>query len=704
MQAVPPTARRAAIYARVSDKVQDSPEKRSFDAQIRVCRDYASNTLGLEVGERIYREVGRRRQYHSRAVLQQALADAERHEFDVLIIWCLDRLSDSVNNFATACGRLQDARVPLKAATEEVDIMTAEGYNIAIVKMAFTVAPENPRRAARVQEVRRQHTLEGRPLAGTAPRYGYQWVKDPSRFTKRGDAVLLLKERLEPDPATAPIVQFMFESLAAGKTLTWIAAELNGKHASEGGRVRVPTPREYNGIKGAAKEWTESVIHKMLASPHYKGLWPVYLTEQVQVGEEKIQRRRPDGPQQYLERSPAPPLVSEALWQAVQNQLAANQRYAVRNRKRPFGAGEALLHTGMARCGVPDPSRPKGYCDAPMEAYPRDYMLKDGTRRYSYRCRRHRRGHNECAGVWASPRTLDRAVWEAFCTVLRDPTMIQRLARRSWLEDHPEETGVHVTTPHDALKEAERRLDETQRQITALTDHVAKLLVQNAADPAITGYDLHIRTQQALVPGLTEEVAQAKAKAADYARHEATVATWEQYLEVAGWNADYFTSRVFASPRHAEERRRWLELLRAEVIVLPNEAPALAVLHLHLTAGGIFPQLPDEAAQDGDVALAMPVNRVVGSRDRGVPPGSPLAAHVLPPDGLRIGQQYHLDEQIRRAPDQREREEHQIGLGPHFPRDPFRNHRTRLPLRVAWTTRRLRIVLRDRTPVTTQRA
>src|SRR5580765_2447249 len=87
--------------------------------------------------------------------------------------------------------------------------------------------------------------------------YGYQW--GPER-DERGQ---LLKQRMLPDPVTAPIVERLFREAASGKTLRSIAAALS----SEG----IPTPATYAGQKNGAQAWDPAVVMRMLSHPTYWG-------------------------------------------------------------------------------------------------------------------------------------------------------------------------------------------------------------------------------------------------------------------------------------------------------------------------------------------------------------------------------------------------------------------------------------------------
>ena len=83
-------ANRAAIYARVSDKSQDTEDKTSISEQTSEMEAYCEGK-GLTITAR-YQEVGRGWS-KKRPEFQRLLADARRGRFDTIVCWKSDRLS-----------------------------------------------------------------------------------------------------------------------------------------------------------------------------------------------------------------------------------------------------------------------------------------------------------------------------------------------------------------------------------------------------------------------------------------------------------------------------------------------------------------------------------------------------------------------------------------------------------------------------------
>ena len=83
-------AQRAAIYARVSDKSQDTEDKTSLSEQTIEMEAYCEGK-GMTITAR-YQEVGRG-WTKKRPEFQRMLSDAKQGLFDTIVCWKSDRLS-----------------------------------------------------------------------------------------------------------------------------------------------------------------------------------------------------------------------------------------------------------------------------------------------------------------------------------------------------------------------------------------------------------------------------------------------------------------------------------------------------------------------------------------------------------------------------------------------------------------------------------
>ncbi|WP_435830268.1 recombinase family protein [Saccharopolyspora shandongensis] len=114
--------------------------------------------------------------------------------------------------------------------------------------------------------MRAQVCTQGRFLGGRPP-YGYRLVDagpHPNRIHARWGRRL---HRLEPDPATAPWVRWIFQQRAAGRSVAGIARELNERE--------VPCPsgadRERNSHR-SEQAWITRTVAGILENPRYTGV------------------------------------------------------------------------------------------------------------------------------------------------------------------------------------------------------------------------------------------------------------------------------------------------------------------------------------------------------------------------------------------------------------------------------------------------
>ncbi len=571
--------RTGAILLRVSSKRQAAEDKTSYTVQLEACQKYAKEH-DIEVPtDLIWQEVGERGQFYTRDGLQAALRAAEAGRYQALIVWRLDRLTDDIGNFLRILDTLKrHGALPWSATEPDVDLSTPDGLWYVHTKLHFQVAPERKTTATRSQENRRQYTLQGRPWASHRARYGYQWIVDPARTVRRFGIDIPLKEKLEPDPETGPVMQRMYNWVDEGRTLKWVARALSG--LEDGGIYKTPTPRQYEGMNGANEkgEWNETSISRMLEYPGYMGKWPAYRTKRKarNDGSERARQERvPEEDWVWVEPSPVThPLVTVEQWRRVQQRLSTNKLYSRRN-STPLGADVALLHTGMARCGL---------CGGPMEAKMRSHSFDypDGSRRYQYQCRASRRNFPACVGMYVAAETLDRAVQVALYDTLRSPETIRRLAQRSLDADLAKSNGVAIITPMDEARDLSRKVEAKKRELQNLTLRSAAYA---PGDPALSGYDLAISALGSEVARLEEDAARASRAAKKFERVEAAVHEWEDYIGLWRDNIAWMSNAYYlSSPWQRQTTRGWLESLGARVIVNPHDASKpLATLQLHLT-------------------------------------------------------------------------------------------------------------------------
>jgi DNA invertase Pin-like site-specific DNA recombinase len=132
---------KVVAYARVST----SNHHQDPEVQLRDIREFCSRK-GWELSE-VYVDKGIRGTKVSRPELNRLMADAERKQFDAVIVWKFDRFARSTSHLLKSLETFRDLGIEFVSLTEGVDTSTAVG------KLVFTIL-------AGVAEMERSVTVE----------------------------------------------------------------------------------------------------------------------------------------------------------------------------------------------------------------------------------------------------------------------------------------------------------------------------------------------------------------------------------------------------------------------------------------------------------------------------------------------------------------------------------------------------------------
>jgi DNA invertase Pin-like site-specific DNA recombinase len=183
---------KVAIYARVStdDKGQDPLN------QLLQLRDFAARQ-GWRVSHEYTDETSAKN--GERSGFKQLWADVEKHRFDLLLFWSLDRLTrEGTYKTLTYLQRLTGAGIKFKSYTEQyIDSLGA--FSDAIIGVLAAVAAQerirvSERTKAGLARVRAQGTRLGRPNAQVD-------VRKLRNLRARGETLRSIAKKLRISPA-----------------------------------------------------------------------------------------------------------------------------------------------------------------------------------------------------------------------------------------------------------------------------------------------------------------------------------------------------------------------------------------------------------------------------------------------------------------------------------------------------------------------
>ena len=222
----------AVIYARSSSERQT---EQSLEGQLRVCNDYAERNDLKIVGTYIDRAMTGKND--NRKDFQRMLRDCSKHEWEIVLVYKLDRFSRNKYEMAMHRKTLRDNGVRLVSAMENIPD-SPEG----IILESLLEGMAEYYSAELAQKVRRgqiESLNKGHWLGGQTP-YGYKVVD----------------KKLVIDEDQAEVVKYIYRQYAAGVIVKDIIKDLTQK-----------------GIFNKGKPFTRSTMYYLLANEKYSGVF-----------------------------------------------------------------------------------------------------------------------------------------------------------------------------------------------------------------------------------------------------------------------------------------------------------------------------------------------------------------------------------------------------------------------------------------------
>ena len=277
---------RAVIYARYSS---DNQREESIEGQIRECLEFAKKIGVTVVGNYIDRALTATSD--NRPDFQRMIRDSNKHCFDMVIVWKLDRFSRDRYDSAHYKHLLKKNGVKVVSAKENI----GEGPEGIILESMLEGMAEyySAELSVKVKRGLKENALKGKVNGGQIP-YGY-YINE--------------EQKLSVDEALAPIVVEIFTMYDEGKMIKDIVKHLNDR----GIKTRHDKPMSYN------------IIQYMLSNRRYIG---EYRFNDIVI---------PDA---------IPQIVETALFDRVQARLAKNKHAPARHK-----AEDDYLLTTKLFCG-----------------------------------------------------------------------------------------------------------------------------------------------------------------------------------------------------------------------------------------------------------------------------------------------------------------------------------------------------------------
>lgn len=301
---------RCAIYTRKSTEEGLDMAFNSLDAQREACAAYAlsQKSEGWLVLPALYDDGGFSGGSMERPALARLLAEVQAGRVDIVIVYKVDRLTRSLNDFARIVDVFDAAGASFVSVTQQFNTTTSMGRLTLNVLLSFAQF-EREVIAERVRDKIAQSKAKGMWMGGTVP-LGYD----------------VLDRKLVPNAEAATVVHIYQRYLELPSVIA-LMEELKTqgiytkRHVSADGSQRGGLP------------FARGPLHHLLSNPIYIG---------------KVQHRGLIHHGQHL------PIVDQTLWDAVQ----AKRKHAIGDRRMRGNSQHASLLTGMIRDHADRPMSP----------------------------------------------------------------------------------------------------------------------------------------------------------------------------------------------------------------------------------------------------------------------------------------------------------------------------------------------------------
>lgn len=195
------------LYLRYSS---DKQNEQSIEGQRRVCEDYCRRTNMTIVGIYIDRALSASKNAEKREDFQKLIKDSEKHTFEAVVVYKLDRFARNRYDSAVYKSKLKKNGVRVVSATENISD-TPEGIILESVLegMAEFYSRELAQKVTRGMH---ETALKCHSCGGSTP-LGFK----------------IENKKYIIDDLTAPIVREAFQRYADGETIQTIIADFNGR-------------------------------------------------------------------------------------------------------------------------------------------------------------------------------------------------------------------------------------------------------------------------------------------------------------------------------------------------------------------------------------------------------------------------------------------------------------------------------------------
>ena len=423
-----------AVYClyRVSTKGQ--VDKDDIPMQKQECREFAERQSGWIIKREFMEKgvSGFKVSANNRDAIQELRAAAERHEFDVLLVFMFDRLGRKQDETPFIVEWFNKQGVEVWSAKEGQQRFENEGDYLMNYVRFWMASGESRKTSIRVKTRLSQLVEQGMYTGGTTP-FGYKLVKS-GQVNKKGKELMTL----EVEPNEADIVKTIFDKTVAEGAGTYVLAQYLNE-------------RKVTTHKGS--KFQAITIKRILQNPLYCGFY---------VKGDVVSPR-----QEHLQ------IIGDEVYNRAQEILKARSyKSEERNNIARYTKASSML-SGTLYCA---------HCGMKLNAtsYVDHYTTKDGVRhetprRFRYICAGKAMKRSECDGQ--SAYVADKVDCQVIDFLRECFSRIKLTAREVALESR---FKAQMTDVKRKIKELEKDSESQKSKLRDLTEEIADALIGNS--------------------------------------------------------------------------------------------------------------------------------------------------------------------------------------------------------------------------------
>ena len=403
--------KKVAIYARVSSERQDVDL--SITGQLKALREYASRNGYLLVKE--YVDEAESGRSIDRPGFKQMIVAARQKPlpFEAILVWKLSRFARNREDSIIYKSLLRKQGVQVISINEPVEDTPSGRLLEGIIEVIDEFYSANM--SQDVTRGMRESASRGFYQGGPSP-YGYRRIKVQDGAVQR--------IKLEPDPATAPIVERMFRECLSGKGGIEISRILNGDGL---------TTRQN-------KKWSKTSVHYILKNEVYAGtlMW----------GEVSTNGKKENRPPVIRVENAWPTIIEKNIFELVQKKLTSRAPKIT----HPRVIHSEYILSGLLRCKT---------CNAAMVGH----AVKSGKFFY-YMCGNARkRGRGLCTTKLLPKDRIEKFVIERLKQYILTEENLQDLVRLT-----NEDMAQQCAGENGRLEIIQSEIQDVENRLTKLYD------------------------------------------------------------------------------------------------------------------------------------------------------------------------------------------------------------------------------------------